>query len=229
MTRLPDFLWHPVEIVYGVYQLHGLYQGDDRWWIQRLVESETGWMAHNDVYLDLPQRRYITADVELSDDWEWCYFNLRDERGTLLAAEVEQGKLVVEHNSQVSELPFDAESELSFLSPFLRSLTLRRMGLQVGDSATRRVVSFDGTTFAPSLVTQSYTRGEDITLDLGSLQVEAQQIHLFSHESGTRVTLLVREDGLVLRHPGRGALILDERASAGRGRMPPLGFEQGSF
>ncbi len=222
MSVIPDFIWQPIEIVYGVYALRGVYQGDDRWWIQRLVESESGWMVHNDIYLDAPEPRYITVDVEMSEGWEWCYLNLRDDQGRLVAAEVQPGKVVVEQDFQLREFPFDEESELDFLSPFMSSLTLRRLRLARGQAVTRRVLVFDAE-FSPQLVEQSYTRGEDSTFEEAGVTIVAQQVHIRNHHSGTDTTLLVREDGLVLCYPDVADLSLDEAASAGRGRMPPLG------
>ncbi len=222
MHIIPAPIWQPVEIVYGVYSLDGEYAGHDRWWIQRLVESETGWMVHNDIFLDAPQKRYITLDVEMGEQWEWLYLNLRDDQGALLAAEVQPGKLVVERNLQVSEFPFDADSELDFLSPFMNSLTLRRLQLQPGQSVIRSGVGFDPDTFEPRLVQQRYERGDDTTFEIDGEAVAVQQIHFSQHESGYQTTLRTREDGLVVFYPEVATLALDERASAGRGRMPSL-------
>ena len=219
---LPDSILHPVEIVYGVYRLDGPLRGHDRWWIQRLVESETGWMMHGDLFLDAPTRRYVTLDVEMTDDWEWAYLNLRDDAGRLLSAEVEPGRVHGDLNGERFEFPFDAESELDALSPFMNSLTLRRLQLAPGQSAERRVVWFDAERFAPRLVTQRYTRLDDAEITLGGTTLVAQRVHFRHDDSGFETTLLVRDDGLVLSYPGYAELEPDERASAGRGRMPPL-------
>ncbi len=225
MTTIPAPLWEPIKIVYGVYALRGEHAGYDRWWIQRLVESEEGWMVHNDIFLDQPAQRYITLDVELSEAWGWCYLNLRDDQGQLLSAEVAAGRLLVEQNGAVIEFPFDEQSELDFLSPFMNSLTLRRLRLQPGQSVERPVVWFHPDTFAPRLVRQRYTRGEDTIVEIEGERLPAQQVHFHHLENGYQSTLLVREDGLVLRYPDFAELAFDERASAGRGRMPPLAQE----
>lgn len=222
MNAMPGPIWEPVEIVYGVYTLRGPYMGDDRWWIQRLVESETGWMVHNDIYLDAPEKRYVTVDVELSDEWGWLYLNLRDEGGRILSAEVEAERLVVELNGKVTAFPFGPESELDVLSPFMNTLTLRRLLLQPGQAVTRSVVWFDGETFEPKLVRQTYSRGADTVLEVAGQSVPAQQVGFHFHELDYRATLLVRDDGLVLDYSNYAQLAWDERASAGRGRMPPL-------
>ncbi|HEX8684207.1 MAG TPA: putative glycolipid-binding domain-containing protein [Ardenticatenaceae bacterium] len=222
MSVIPASILEPVEIVYGVYTLRGDHAGDDRWWIQRMVESDTGWMVHNDIYLDMPRQRYVTLDAELSEEWDWLYFNLRDEAGNILSAEVDQDKLVVELNGAVMEFPFGPQSELDYLSPFMNSLTLRRLLLQPGQSVTRNTVWFDPDTFVPRLVQQTYTRGDDTSLEVAGQTIPAQQVEFHHHATDYRATLLVRDDGLVLRYPGLADLAFDERASAGRGRMPPL-------
>lgn len=223
MSRLPAPLWEPVKIVYGVYRLDdGEYRGHDRWWIQRLVESETGWMVHNDIYLEAPAPRYITVDVELSEEWEWLYLNLRDDQGQLLTAEVEVGRVVVEWNGALQSFPFDDASELDVLSPFMNTLTLRRLCLDPGQQATRATVWFDPATFAPRLVTQHYQRGPDVSIELAGERLTVWSIRFWQEEPPFAATLLVREDGLVLDYPAYATLDLDERASARQGRMPPL-------
>lgn len=224
MSPLPAPLWEPIKIVHGVYRLddgEGM-AGYDRWWIQRLVESETGWMVHNDIYLEAPAQRYITVDVELSESWEWLYLNLRDDAGQLLTAEVEPGRVVVEWNSTIQEFPFDATSELDFLSPFMNTLTLRRLRLGPGQRATCSTLWFDPITFAPRLVTQQYQRSSDVLVELAGEYVAAQTIHFQHSDPPYEATLQVREDGLVLAYPTYATLELDDRASAGQGRMPPL-------
>ena len=224
MSAIPDPILHPVDIVYGVYRLQGpAFQGDDRWWIQRLVESETGWMVHNDVYLDHPTRRYVTIDVELSDEWGWLYLNLRDDRGLLLAAEVEGPELVVERAGSVERLPFDDRTELAFLSPFMTSLTLRRHPLGVGERYTCRTIVFDPHSFAPHLVDLRYERGPDTTLTLEGETLDVQQVRCQDLTTGQHTGLLVRPDGLVVQAGDEARLTFDETASRGRGRLPPLG------
>lgn len=219
---LPDSILHPVDIVYGVYRLDGPLRGHDRWWIQRLVESETGWMMHGDLFLDAPTRRYVTLDVEMTEEWGWAYLNLRDDAGRLLSAEVEPGRVHGDLNGERFDFPFDDESELDALSPFMNSLALRRLQLAPGQSAERRVVCFASDDFAPRLVTQRYTRGEDAEIVLGGTTLVAQRVHFHDLDRAVEATLLVRDDGLLLSYPGYGELERDERASAGRGRMPPL-------
>jgi hypothetical protein len=222
MATLPAPIWEPVDIVYGVYTLQGDFTGHDRWWIQRLVESDTGWMVHNDIFLDTPQKRYITLDVELSEEWDWLYLNLRDDRGNILSAEAEPGKLVVEQDNKLTEFPFDSAGELDYLSPFMNSLTLRRLQLRPGQSVTRPVVWFDALTFEPRLVEMTYTRQQDDTVDIAGMSLPVQRVRFQNHHSGYDTILVVREDGLVLHYPDHADLDPDQQASAGRGRMPPL-------
>ncbi|MCB9128027.1 MAG: hypothetical protein H6638_09005 [Ardenticatenales bacterium] len=222
MNEFPDPILQPVDIVYGVYHLTGPWRGDDRWWIQRLVESETGWMVHNDIYLDQPAPRYLTLDVELSESWAWRYLNLRDDQGQMLSAEVVDGSLVVERAGEVAQLPFGPASELSFFSPFMTSLTLRRQRLAVGDRYDCRAVEFDAETFAPRCLALAFERGEDLVVTLKGQRQTLQQIHRYNIDTGAAATWLARDDGLVI-HTDEAALSLAADASRGRGRMPRMG------
>lgn len=223
MATLPDPIWEPIRIVYGVYRLTAPWAGDDRWWIQRLVESDSGWMVHGDLFLDGEDERYITLDVELTEAWGWRYLHLRDDRGLRVEAEVADERLTVAREGEVTHFPFDDTYELDFLSPFMNSLTLRRLRLTAGQEVTRPVIWFDPDHFVPHLVQQSYRRAaEDRRVEVEGLVLDLQVVTFENHTSGFTDTLLVREDGLVVRYPGAGDLVLDERATAGRGRMPPL-------